>query len=1669
MSTDNFAGISDSINNICQSTYTELIYTREVSGKAIKPVTDTVESSLVSLAFGKKKKANDHIESDPKDISATKQSTISYRTMLANVASSQSVNSQRAENELKDILKSTSTIPSCASTITSVNCSEFSKCKYDIVFAVQSTTSAELLHTNLESSVGKFLDMIGEISNNDYRAGLVIFGTGASSRVNLTSVSCGAATKTNVVDALISQYNTANSNYHKNFVIDELIYRGVDNSVNSGQYLIFASDSTVDSISALKLIITGGAGLFRSDAQKIIVLVTNRRGAIDGVSVVNGVSYSSSDHTDHQMNAVARDAAECGFKIVGVNFNNPDWAACCNGISQYPLQALTSAASITGGVYVESLLLDTLSEKLTTYFNNDCLIVSRPCVNKIINGTFITNIDGWEPYDIETVLTPVASWDQYAHNGSSCLKLSYSGIKQTINNLMPGNKILLSFNSHTLSDLIVKIGTEEFTAEPFYVSYFVEWHEYSFEAVVDESGSVTISFESPGGNSHIDDVILCESIIDDCGIGTTNLINNSFFTDGIDGWTDGNGDALSDSVTDPKYWSSSTKSILIGANNAPVVMNTISGLSSGQNMIFSFEFDHIPHESGNLELKYSIDDGDTVLLSGSILNNSITEFPSTLTIPFIIPSTTSGTIEIKFTAGSNSGEISVSSAMCCSVGNECGPGQVKISFDDFETTRGGWSGGVVENHAIKLSGISTLTQTFIDLPENSVVTVKFTKLFVGSLTVELQSGSVINQFIDDGQPGVKSYECDISDSGVLVVKFIHNNSIGDVIIDDILICYAVAVVCDGFITNVKSRIEWNGIPRVPVNIFGIVARYTFRDVSDPFITEIFNSKSASDGRFGTTTPTTCNGQTTCDFWKQNGYKGAVETTITSASLNNPLVSTDEMVDSSTDGKFQNITTFLNWLWSIPASSVSTSQDQLITTWPDPPPKFVQSVEFLVLVNKIDQLTAGTPVCDNTFSVAPDPAETFDLILNFTNSNGMSREFRNTIDISDIYSETIDFSDPWDTLSSVGHGVRGVRARWLSSTFDIDTVGGNGLDQCTQSIPDTYTGSGTLLLPGLAINGGSSVSVACESDIKIEIIDDGYAINTIQSVVLPNPTSGYFTVTITLDSISNTAILPWNVTADLFRSRIAELSIINSLDNVMVTGDGSPDDPFLIEFTGAFAASDIPLMQLDSTRLVGIASGYVDSITVGTSNERQTISRIGINNSNFTIKFSNVTSTLIAFNSSLNSVQEKLEIMESIGAGNVIVSGNIIDRDAPYYGPWYIDFVGVLANQNVPLMTVSSGYSIISDWQGVVGTNDKQMINIDAKDGSYSIILLNPDVTGESVETIALSYNANASAISAAIIGAASWLLGSVTVTDVDYDPNNPNVYQRIVEFNGVFSSTPMPNMSIDGTLLVGGSVLIEKTSTGSGSPTKQNITLYKASGGYFNLFVDIDDVVESSINISWNCTPSDVSTAISAMSFFDSGDVTVVSGRHSFDPNVSASFIVTFDKKFGSVPVMMSEDHLVCSSLSHDSQSPPYDYGFTSSSSNSFGCSPTTILSQPEQITLFDDYDDCCSSSTIKDSANVYNEVVLERDLFDPTKLTPVGKKFTIKDLAVIKGLKSSDYIPYVRNFNTGVFSSVDYSTNIESKMSIILIGVNIDSVATRNRLKNKISANEILPERVVF
>jgi hypothetical protein len=852
------------------------------------------------------------------------------------------------------------------------------------------------------------------------------------------------------------------------------------------------------------------------------------------------------------------------------------------------------------------------------------------------------------------------------------------------------------------------------------------------------------------------------------------------------------------------------------------------------------------------------------------------------------------------------------------------------------------------------------------------------------------------------------------------------------------------------------------------------------------------------------------------------------------------------------------------------------------------PRIDLAIRQLALVS-IGSLT-GDSTCPGPFQISPDPGFSLDLVLRYVNNSNQAREFRKTFLLTALHQVSVGFptSPKWDAQTATGGGILGSIARWESAKFVLDAVDGSGLDQCTTPLEFVTTGTGRFNFNKFRLRGRGSAIAACDAKLVVTEINKGVAVNEIQSIILPNPSGGHWALTFNFaGTTATTTNIPWDATAVQVRNKLEALSNIGA-GNVEVTGKGTPDVPFNIKFIGTMGGRDLRPLVADGSGLTGASTAFAIKVSTGTRNERQTITKTAGVNSGLLVTFSGIQSQPIAFNSSLNEMQAILEGISTIGPGNVLVTGATTNRDADYQGPWYVDFVGALAGQNVPTFNVqTTGYSASTNWQGGTGINDVQKIIVSAVAGSFKLVVTKPgaipDVTGFNAQTSSfvggvritwtpnltpglnitiddsadgvtwnlntrsvgasvsevnytalptgqqrlfrarftdgtnfsanyatddaiagdgstpappppappappppappaagssttdpIDVNAEAQQIKQKILAVAGWLDGNdLVVTRLPDTPGAPDLNQWTIEFTGDWAKQNIPLVGVQDVNLRGASVIVRETSKGSGSGERQKINMFKAAGGTYRLKVTVNGVTGTTVLIPWDASAESVQLALQALPLFPLPDDISVKDAEIREPDVVNSFIVSFNRRFGDVPLIETVNNLQCNPLTLSAVGPPpYDYKLPECDEEieNLFCSPGALLCRPGEGDPEVPEETCCDPITIRDSANYYREVVLQRDLFDPNSHTTSGKALTIKDMAVLKGLRPSQYNAYLRDFYTGILRPVDMTTAVDTKMSVLLVGVDIDTKATRERLSRELKRRPgVLPSRMVW
>jgi len=694
--------------------------------------------------------------------------------------------------------------------------------------------------------------------------------------------------------------------------------------------------------------------------------------------------------------------------------------------------------------------------------------------------------------------------------------------------------------------------------------------------------------------------------------------------------------------------------------------------------------------------------------------------------------------------------------------------------------------GIVSTSKVRFAGVFKNVETLVsDNPEDIYYVVNIIN----------QNGSFSSGNINLTSFAIFDYTFEIPDNGVLnsytgvVCELILYSKVGPrrVEIDQLLVCNSRVQRC-GISSAVSPHVglKWIGTPRQPVNVYKTFIRYK---VTNPlngdvaYVNQISKNVSNYVGN--------------CARWTQHGDNGTGVVEINPIAMDNYV-----NAPTTNNGTTVSVTPNLNRIWAIPIDgegnpdaaiiNYSAPQEDIIgrtatghpiCKLPETDSNFtedciIESATVFLLMNVID------PADESADGCSPDPATELEITFGYNRSTG-ARSFTKLLNIDDLYHETVDNTEGWDEED--GSNTSGEVARWQAIEFVLDIDDGQGLDQCYYGsvsgsngsisgssnpiidIPQ-INGAGILRFDLLSLTGGEAFfNQECIANVIVATIQEGESQNEIQSVILPSASAGTYTLTVTIDGASGTTDpIPWNASVEQIRVKLGNLSVVDGTKNIGVTGEGTSIDPLLIEFKESLAAKNIDPIEADETNLIGTASAVFRTIRDGAVNERQQLSRTSSTQQNYTLEFNNQRTVSISSNETIDNVQSALEGLSTIGAGNILVTGNTTNREIEYSGELFFDFIGDFEGQNVPELVVDStsdAYVISTKWSGGAGVDEIQELTVNASSGTFTITVYNPIDSSGSIfaTTSAIAYNASSSTVRSAIAAAASW----ITISDIN--------------------------------------------------------------------------------------------------------------------------------------------------------------------------------------------------------------------------------------------------------------------------------------------------------------
>ena len=702
------------------------------------------------------------------------------------------------------------------------------------------------------------------------------------------------------------------------------------------------------------------------------------------------------------------------------------------------------------------------------------------------------------------------------------------------------------------------------------------------------------------------------------------------------------------------------------------------------------------------------------------------------------------------------------------------------------------------------------------------------------------------------------------------------------------------------------------------------------------------------------------------------------------------------------------------------------------------------------------------------SLCNDPADELAITIEYKNVTGIIRRFTKTMALEDILKLDTVNSEDWNQLKAYGNGVPGDFAMWNSIKFVIDAGNGQGFDQCLTPIVVTeYKGTSQAnTFPAFDSFAKGTFFPNCTPEVKVFESVPGFANNEIQSLVLPTATDGFYTVSFDYRGTSSVDV-PYNADAEGLKASLAGLSNIGTTDSLSVSGKGTTSEPFIIEFIGRLSLSPLPLLTISTTELKCVTNSVVTTLNIGTKNERQRIVKTSDSRAPLILKYDGYVTANIPYNASLNAMQAALSLIPALGK-EVLVSGNIIDRDAPYTGPWDIDFIGSLAGNSMPsLMPIVIGYQQQLLWSGSVGTNTKQSIKINATSGSFRLTLYDI-VNGVTLQatTDPIPYNAFAEEIVEAITTSISFL--SATDLSVSKVLSTATETEWTIEFIGTFAGIAVPKITIDATLLYRtDNATLTRTQVGLGIGERQRISLFQVTGGFYYLSITIKGVTEVTDAIPYDATDIKMQEVISRLGFFEDGDVII--REEPLEEGEYKAYTFSFGIQHSNVELIVPlySGFLICNPAIQI-PGPPYDYEIPVCKQNPLDLTNVKQLEKPcpnDGVSPLPV--DCCTIEKAGD--NTVNFMSYQRELVSPnTKID--NKLVTIKQLAAIKRIPYKDFNVYIRDFRTNTIREASYDATIMSNISLVFIEKEVDTDAGQREIMTHLAnSQELLPTRTLI
>ncbi len=241
------------------------------------------------------------------------------------------------------------------------------------------------------------------------------------------------------------------------------------------------------------------------------------------------------------------------------------------------------------------------------------------------------------------------------------------------------------------------------------------------------------------------------------------------------------------------------------------------------------------------------------------------------------------------------------------------------------------------------------------------------------------------------------------------------------------------------------------------------------------------------------------------------------------------------------------------------------------------------------------------------------------------------------------------------------------------TYDGQTTAGLAYTATAADVKTALENLSNIDVDDVAVTGGAGPTTDWVVEFKGNLAHTDVALMTAvsscgqnekQTVSIPD-TTDVGTFTLTYDG-QTTAPISQGASAATIQGVLEDLSNIE-VGDVEVTGGPGPTDDWIVEFKANLGLTDVPLMT---------------AVSSCGQNEKQTVSiDPTTTGGTFTLTYDGQTTAGINHNASAGDVEDALELLSNIGAGQVAVTGGPGPDTA-----WIVSFTGTLGLTDVVLMT-----------------------------------------------------------------------------------------------------------------------------------------------------------------------------------------------------------------------------------------------------------------------------------------------------------------------------------------------------------------------------------------------